>query len=193
MGHSKVLEFLVDKGANIDAQNDWTDKGQKCTSLHFAVLNGQTDAAKVLASLGAKTDVEMMDGKTVDVLISEVGNDELRKAVTEGKALWATDLRTLAQRDEVAIVKAQIRAGKSADADPVPSNAPSNAPSNGSMHHHSMLRRMASARGGLTTTNAGHGLGSVGCPAFRLSTFKKKSSYERLNLRFKATFPAINS
>ena len=82
-GHLEVVKFLAEKGANINAQNDKTEKGQKCTALHFAVMNNKPDAAKVLASLGAKTDIPMNDGKTVDDLLE--GNEELKKQVTKGK------------------------------------------------------------------------------------------------------------
>ena len=115
MGHLPVMEYLVEKGANLDVQNDKTDKGQKCTALHFAILNQKKDAVKVLVSLGARTDIAMNDGRTVEQLIE--GNEGLKSAVVEGKELFASDLCMLAQKGELAVMKAQVRAGKDVDAD----------------------------------------------------------------------------
>ena len=94
VGNCNTMVTLLMHGANINAQNDKTDKGQKCTALHFAVLNKQTGAAKLLASLGAKTDIAMKDGKTVDDLIkawedewpcTASADEEMKNAITEGK------------------------------------------------------------------------------------------------------------
>ena len=82
-GETDAITFLAEKGADINAQDDKTDKGQKCTALHLAVLNKQTGAAKLLASLGAKTDIAMKDGKTVDDLIE--ADEEMKCAVDCGK------------------------------------------------------------------------------------------------------------
>ena len=81
MRKADVVSFLSkteDKSRSVRVQHM-----QACTALHFAVLNKQTDAAKLLASLGAKTDIAMKDGKTVDDLIK--ADEEMKNAITEGK------------------------------------------------------------------------------------------------------------
>ena len=65
-----IIDFLM-FGADINLQDDKTEESQKCTALHLAVLSKQADAVKLLASLGAKTDIPMRDGKTVEDLIKK--------------------------------------------------------------------------------------------------------------------------
>ena len=79
--------YLVENGAAVNAQNDKTDRAQRCTALHFAVLNiHETDSNKMaivdlLIANGAKTDIVNADGNTVDALLSaEPDNDALRNA-----------------------------------------------------------------------------------------------------------------
>ena len=86
MGHLDVVEFLVECGANINARNNKTDKGQACTALHFAVLNQKEEAVRMLASLGARSDIAMNDGKTVEQLVSDKAS--FKKALDEGKQMY---------------------------------------------------------------------------------------------------------
>ena len=89
-GNTEVIRFLVEKGADINLQDDKTDKGQKCTALHLAVLNKQVDAAKLLASLGAKTDIPMRDGRTVETLVEEAQRALDQLTCTRGHSLEVT-------------------------------------------------------------------------------------------------------
>ena len=67
-GHGEVAQLLVQSRADLNTRNDKTEQGQGCTALHFAVLNQQMQMVKLLVSLGAKTDIPMKDGKTVDMM-----------------------------------------------------------------------------------------------------------------------------
>ena len=84
-------------------------------------IQAQAAAVRLLASIGAASDIPNSDGKTVDMMLAAGGDDDrdkpLQKALEEGKKLFSTDLRTLASKGELAVVQAQIRRGKNADAD----------------------------------------------------------------------------
>lgn len=68
-GHRDVAEFLIDKGANPDALDDW-----KCTPLHNAAGAGHADIVKELLEAGADTEVRSSNkGRTPMEIAREKG------------------------------------------------------------------------------------------------------------------------
>ncbi len=58
-GDSKVVKYLVERGANIDARDD-----QNWTPLHWAIREGNFDVCKYLIKSGANTNVRTHSGWT---------------------------------------------------------------------------------------------------------------------------------
>ena len=77
-GHSKIIEILLDNGANIEAYTTI-----KRRALHIASLRGSLDAAKVLISRGANVDAQDYEDHTPLHIASERGFGEIVELLLE--------------------------------------------------------------------------------------------------------------
>jgi len=62
IGHAHIVEYLLDKGANINATCTRLDAG--FTPLHFAARKGHVDVVKVLLAKGADTNLKSKQDHT---------------------------------------------------------------------------------------------------------------------------------
>ncbi len=69
-GYEDMVKFLLDKGANVNIQNNVGD-----TALSFAVLKGYEDIVKLLLDSGVNVNIQNNDGDTV--LLFAVDNGQL--------------------------------------------------------------------------------------------------------------------
>ena len=58
-GHKEVAELLIDKGADVNAKDEWGS-----TPLHYAALKGHKEVAELLIDKGADVHAKGDDGKT---------------------------------------------------------------------------------------------------------------------------------
>ena len=77
-GNDDVVAFLLDRGANADAQND-----QGTSALHMAAYNGHPDVLNTLLKAGADVTVEDNDGKTPLDYAKDEGDEAAIAALTE--------------------------------------------------------------------------------------------------------------
>ena len=77
-GKSDVVEYLIEKGVNINAKNN-----AKETPLHFAAKHGKTDVAKVLIDKNCLLDIKNNNGLTAQELAKTEGHKEIVKLILE--------------------------------------------------------------------------------------------------------------
>lgn len=80
-GHSKIVQFLVAHGADVNAQG-----ATGATALFFAVLRDQGDDVKFLLAHGAKPDIAEAYGDTPLICAIELGYTSLVKPLVESGA-----------------------------------------------------------------------------------------------------------
>ncbi|GMH36832.1 hypothetical protein BSKO_04705 [Bryopsis sp. KO-2023] len=80
-GHVEIVEMLIEKGANVDAQNN-----RGVTALYFAAQNGHLEIARVLVQAGATVDLETERGATPLIIAAENGELEVAGFLLESGA-----------------------------------------------------------------------------------------------------------
>ena len=63
-GKTEIVEFLLSKGAKVDAKLEYYQEYKGCTALHLAAMHGRTAVVKLLVKAGAKYDLKDAKGKT---------------------------------------------------------------------------------------------------------------------------------
>lgn len=64
MGRKEIVEFLISRGANLNAQVVYYQQFKGCTALHFAAWSGHKEVVQLLLKAGAKYDIKDAKGKT---------------------------------------------------------------------------------------------------------------------------------
>jgi ankyrin repeat protein len=73
MGHNKVVELLISKGANLEAK----DETNGATALSWAVAAGRKDVVETLLSNGAVIDAKDKKGETPLSVATKAKNQEI--------------------------------------------------------------------------------------------------------------------
>lgn len=71
-GHTEIVEFLIGKGAEINAKNE-----PGMTALMIAAYNGQTASVKALIDGGADTNAKDKDGHTALKDVAKRGHTDV--------------------------------------------------------------------------------------------------------------------
>jgi ankyrin repeat protein len=88
-GHVPVIEYLVAKGANLEAESGL----KKCRPLHYAVLGGKANSLVKLIELGAELEGRNEDGRTAlwQAVLAEKP-ELVRTLIEKGASALATDI-----------------------------------------------------------------------------------------------------
>lgn len=97
-GEDQVISLLLQKGANIDAQDI---RGR--TALHEAVWNGYRPVVKLLVDRGARTDLKDKDGNTSHSIAMNGSHPSMKGIVRETTASTTPDLGTTLDSEKVDI------------------------------------------------------------------------------------------
>lgn len=78
-GHSQIVSFLIENGADIFATND-----KKYTTLHIAAENGSTDAVDILLEKAGDDKTKLFEAKNCDGKTPlELAKEEKNKMVVK--------------------------------------------------------------------------------------------------------------
>lgn len=63
-GKAEIVEFLLSKGAKVDAKFEYYEQMRGCTALHGAAMQGHAKVVQLLLKAGAQYDLKDAKGKT---------------------------------------------------------------------------------------------------------------------------------
>ncbi len=113
----EILEFLIENGANMNAQDQ-----DKNTPLHLAIINGRTETAKFLIEKGADIDAQDQDKNTPLHLAIINGHTEIvDRLIAAGAKInvrnedGSTPLHLATDKGYIEIVKLLIKKGANID------------------------------------------------------------------------------
>ncbi|MFC1781686.1 ankyrin repeat domain-containing protein, partial [Planctomycetota bacterium] len=113
-GNKELAELLIDKGADINAKNNWG-----WTALVWAVSVGRTEVAEFLISKGADVNITDQWGQTTLVIAQQRGNTEiielLRKHGAEDAEPPTNPLHEAAEAGDIEQIKQLISEGAEID------------------------------------------------------------------------------
>ena len=80
-GHAQVVEFLIDKGADVDARAP-----NHATALMMAAKSGHAEVVKLLLEADADTDIKTADGITALKWAKESGHSKIKEMLQKAGA-----------------------------------------------------------------------------------------------------------
>ena len=93
-GNSEVVEYLIEKGANVNAKNNCRN-----TPLLIAVTNGHTAIAKMLIDHDCNLELKNKSGKTALELAKGKGDKEIIQLILKKQLKdWAPDRQQTRKR-----------------------------------------------------------------------------------------------
>ena len=101
-GDFKVVKYLVERGANIDARDD-----QHWTPIHWAIREGNFDICKYLIENGANTNAKTHSGWTLRHIAAICGHQEILQYLIDTGAI--TDENTVKNNFQIPTGNFEVR------------------------------------------------------------------------------------